>query len=76
MTANFDMIQKAYEGHRAKLETVKKILNRPMTYAEKVLYSHLWQKTDREFAGGKDYVELSPCFKAGRYAYVAYASCW
>ncbi len=60
MTANFDMIQKAYEGYRAKLETVRKILNRPMTYAEKVLYSHLWQKTDREFAGGKDYVELSP----------------
>ncbi len=60
MTANFDMIQKAYEGYRAKLETVRKILNRPMTYAEKVLYSHLWQKTDREFTGGKDYVELLP----------------
>ena len=60
MTANFDMIQKAYEGYRAKLETVKKILNRPMTYAEKVLYSHLWQNADREFTGGKDYVELSP----------------
>ena len=26
MTANFDMIQKAYEGYRAKLETVRKIL--------------------------------------------------
>jgi len=60
MTANFDMIQNAYEGYRAKLETVRKILNRPMTYAEKVLYSHLWANTDREFSGGKDYVELSP----------------
>ncbi|MEE9449266.1 MAG: aconitate hydratase [Ignavibacteriaceae bacterium] len=60
MTANFDMIQKAYEGYRAKLETVRKILNRPMTFAEKILYSHLWENTDREFAGGKDYVELSP----------------
>jgi len=60
MTANFDMIQKAYEGYRVKLETVRGILNRPMTYAEKVLYSHLWEITDREFTGGKDYVELSP----------------
>jgi aconitate hydratase len=60
MIANFDMIQKAYEGYRAKLETVRKILNRPMTYTEKVLYNHLWENTDREFAGGKDYVELSP----------------
>ena len=60
MTANFDMIQKAYEGYRVKLETVRGILNRPMTYAEKVLYSHLWENTDREFTGGKDYVELSP----------------
>ncbi|NNG27192.1 MAG: aconitate hydratase [Ignavibacteriaceae bacterium] len=60
MTANFDMIQNAYEGYKAKLEIVRKILNRPMTYAEKVLYSHLWANTDREFSGGKDYVELSP----------------
>ena len=60
MTANFDMIQNAYEGYKAKLDSAKKILNRPMTYAEKVLYSHLWTNADRAYSGGKDYVELSP----------------
>ena len=60
MTANFDMIQKVYEEYRAKLETIRKILNRPMTYTEKVLYSHLWENTDVEYARGKDYVKLSP----------------
>ncbi len=60
MTANFDMIQTVYDGYRKKLEKARKILNRPITYAEKVLYTHLWEDTLTEFEGGKDYVELSP----------------
>jgi aconitate hydratase len=31
-----------------------------MTYAEKILYAHLWQKLEKECQRGKDYVELSP----------------
>lgn len=60
MTANFDMIKNFYSGFRAKLSDARKVLNRPMTYAEKVLYTHLWQKPTREFVRGKDYVELAP----------------
>jgi len=60
MTANFDMIQKVYAGLKAKHDQIKAVLNRPMTYAEKVLYSHLWNDVSTEFTGGKDYVELSP----------------
>lgn len=60
MTANFDMIKNFYSGFRAKLSNARKVLNRPMTYAEKVLYTHLWQKPTREFERGKDYVELAP----------------
>jgi len=60
MTANFDMIQKLYEGYRDNIEKVRNVLNRPMTYAEKILYAHLWQSTEREYVRGKDYVELSP----------------
>lgn len=60
MTANFDMIKNFYSGFRAKLSNARKVLNRPMTYAEKVLYTHLWQKPTREFVRGKDYVELAP----------------
>jgi len=60
MTANFDMIKNFYSGFRNKLSDARKVLNRPMTYAEKVLYTHLWQKPTKEFIRGKDYVELAP----------------
>lgn len=60
MTANFDMIKKVYSSYKQKLSDARKVLNRPMTYAEKVLYTHLWEKPSREFVRGKDYVELAP----------------
>jgi len=60
MTANFDMIKNYYSSFRNKLSDARKVLNRPMTYAEKVLYTHLWEKPTREFVRGKDYVELAP----------------
>lgn len=60
MTANFDMIKRVYSTYREKLADARKVLNRPMTYAEKVLYTHLLEKPTREFVRGKDYVELAP----------------
>lgn len=60
MTANFDMIQKVYENLADKQEAVRKVLNRPLTYAEKILYTHLWDNVKKEFVRGQDYVELSP----------------
>jgi len=60
MTANLDMIKKAYNNYREKLTAIRKVLNRPLTYAEKVLYTHLWDKLTKEFKGGKDYVDLAP----------------
>ena len=60
MTANYDMIQKIYDEFRNKLVSARKVLNRPMTYAEKVLYAHLWEPAKKEYIKGKDYVELAP----------------
>jgi len=60
MIANFDMIQKLYDGYRDNLEKARKVLNRPITYTEKILYAHLWEATETEYVGGKDYVGLSP----------------
>ncbi len=60
MAANIEMIKKNYSEFREKLEKVRKVLNRPLTYAEKVLYTHLWETPDKELKGGKDYAELSP----------------
>lgn len=60
MTANIDMIKKVYSNYKDKLNEVRKIVNRPLTYAEKVLYTHLWDKASKEFTGGKDYSDLAP----------------
>lgn len=60
MTANFDMIKTVYNNYRAKLTDIRKVLNRPLTYAEKVLYTHLWNNPTKEFQRGNDYVDLAP----------------
>lgn len=60
MAANIDMIKKVYEEFQNKLSDVRKNVNRPLTYTEKVLYTHLWGSAEKEFQKGKDYVELAP----------------
>jgi aconitate hydratase len=60
MTANFDMIQKVFVNMKSKQNAAREVLGRPMTYAEKVLYAHLWEPANKEFARGKDYVDLAP----------------
>ncbi|HSL89839.1 MAG TPA: aconitate hydratase [Ignavibacteriaceae bacterium] len=60
MTANIDMISKVYSSYRQKIDDIRKVVKRPLTYTEKVLYTHLWDKATKEFSKGKDYVELAP----------------
>ncbi|MDZ7766344.1 MAG: aconitase family protein [Melioribacteraceae bacterium] len=60
MTENLDMIQKAYENMKNKQAAARKVLNRPMTYSEKILYAHLWDSVEKELTRGKDYADLSP----------------
>ena len=60
MTANIDMIQKVYANLREKQDSARKVVGRPLTYAEKILYAHLWENPNRAFDRGKDYVELAP----------------
>lgn len=60
MTANQDMIKKVYSNYKDKVTTARKILNRPLTYAEKILYAHLWGQPKAELQKGKDYSELAP----------------
>jgi aconitate hydratase len=60
MAANFDLIQKMYSEYRDKLKNVRLMLNRPLTYTEKVLYTHLWSAPLKELERGTDYSELAP----------------
>ncbi|MBT8382181.1 MAG: aconitate hydratase [Ignavibacteria bacterium] len=60
MTANLDMIKERYNDFRVKIAEIRKVLNRPLTYAEKILLSHLYENPAKELKGGVDYAELSP----------------
>ncbi|GJQ63348.1 MAG: aconitate hydratase [Melioribacteraceae bacterium] len=60
MAENFDMISKFYDGFRARLEKIRAVVGRPLTYSEKILYTHLWNEVEKEFTRAKDYVDLAP----------------
>jgi len=60
MAPNIEMIKEVYLEYRDKLQSIRKIVNRPLTYSEKVLYIHLWDTPRMELKRGKDYADLSP----------------
>ncbi len=57
---DLDLIKKVYTEFKGKVDAAKKVLGRPMTYAEKILYAHLWNETVTPYTGGKDFVEFAP----------------
>lgn len=61
MVFDFDMIKRFYDGYAGKVEAARKIVNRPLTLTEKILYAHLWNgNATRAFERGKDYVDFAP----------------
>ncbi|GMU87223.1 MAG: aconitate hydratase [Ignavibacteriales bacterium] len=60
MTANIDMIKTVYAGLKAKVDAARKVLGRPLTYTEKILYAHLFDPVTKELTRGKDYADLAP----------------
>jgi aconitate hydratase len=60
MTANIDMIKKVYANFQKKVDAARSIVGRQLTYAEKILYAHLWGKPMHEFSGGKDFADFAP----------------
>lgn len=60
MTANIDMIKKIYGGFRKKVDNARNVVGRPLTYAEKILYAHLWDAATKELSRGKDFADFAP----------------
>ena len=61
MAFDIDMIKKVYSAYGEKLSAVRKILNRPLTLTEKILYTHLAEeKLSAPFRRGEDYVDFRP----------------
>lgn len=61
MTFDIDMIKKAYAGIPSKVEAARKLVGKPLTLTEKILYSHLWDgNPSTVYERGKSYVEFAP----------------
>ncbi len=60
MAFDIDLIKKIYEQLPGKVEAARKLLGRPLTLAEKVLYSHSYEPPAKAYGRGHDYVNFSP----------------
>ncbi|MDZ4847525.1 MAG: aconitate hydratase [Chitinophagales bacterium] len=61
MAFDFDMIKQAYERFPHRVEKARKVLNRPLTLTEKILYTHLFDADAvKDFQRGKAYVDFAP----------------
>ncbi|MBP6687255.1 MAG: aconitate hydratase [Lacibacter sp.] len=61
MVFDLDLIKKLYSEMPAKVDAARKALGRPLTLAEKILYSHLWKGVEPvDFERGKAYVDFAP----------------
>ncbi|WP_346857388.1 aconitate hydratase [uncultured Draconibacterium sp.] len=58
---DLDLIKKVYSELPERVKKAKNVLNKPMTYAEKILYSHLFAAQElAAFNRGADYVDFAP----------------
>ncbi len=61
MAFDIEMIKKVYANMPSRIEAARKTLGRPLTLAEKILYSHLDASFEvKNYQRGKDYVDFNP----------------
>src|SRR5690606_31589453 len=61
MAFDIDMIKAVYARMGERVNTAKKVLNRPLTLTEKILYAHLFQGAPtEEYQRGGSYVDFAP----------------
>jgi aconitate hydratase len=61
MAFDIDMIRRVYAQFGEKVDQTRKLLNRPLTLTEKILYAHLsGQLPNQPFGRGKSYVDFAP----------------
>jgi len=60
MLFDLDLIKKVYTELPGKIESARKLVGKPLTLSEKILYSHLYQSPVRAYERGKNYVDFAP----------------
>jgi aconitate hydratase len=60
MVFDLDLIKKVYSEMPAKIAAARKLVGKPLTMTEKILYSHLYAPASKPHVRGKDYVDFAP----------------
>jgi len=61
MAFDLDMIKGVYTRMQERVEVARNVVGRPLTLAEKILYSHLWEGSPSQvYERGKSYVDFAP----------------
>ncbi|MCK0162161.1 aconitate hydratase [Allomuricauda sp. F6463D] len=61
MAFDIDMIKGVYASMGERVEKARKLVGKPLTLSEKILYSHLWDGSpETAYTRGKDYVDFAP----------------
>ncbi|WP_053978384.1 aconitate hydratase [Mangrovimonas xylaniphaga] len=61
MAFDIEMIKDVYSKMAERVDKARKVVGKPLTLSEKILYSHLWDGTpEKAFVRGKDYVDFAP----------------
>ena len=61
MLFDFDMIQKVYSHTVTRVDAARKLLNRPLTLTEKIIYTHLIPGAEtKTYTRGKDFADFNP----------------
>ena len=61
MAFDLEMIKAVYEKMPSRIEAARKLVGRPLTLTEKILYSHLWEgNPTATFERGNSYVDFAP----------------
>ncbi|WEK19910.1 MAG: aconitate hydratase [Candidatus Pedobacter colombiensis] len=61
MAFDIEMIKKVYANFGPRVEAARKLVGRPLTLSEKILYTHLWEgNTNTSYNRGVDYVDFAP----------------
>ncbi len=61
MVFDLDMIKKVYASYPERIAAARNVVGKPLTLAEKILYTHLWDgKASEAYERGKSYVDFAP----------------
>lgn len=61
MLFDLDMIKAVYDRFPSRVEAARKVTGKPLTLAEKILYTHLWEgDASTAHTRGKSYVDFAP----------------